>query len=162
MRSSKGSAVKAPVPSVSSSAGRVMARLARQVERAVDPLDLSLAQYRSLALLGAGSSASSALAAQLAVSPPSVTGVVTGLVARGLVERRNDPDDRRRLTLLLTAEGSRLLATADDAVATRLAEIAIYFDDDVEPALRAFEAWNRALDRHLEEHIARNAPRSSS
>src|SRR3954464_14966284 len=35
------------------------------------------------------------------VRPPTVTAVVDGLVARGLVERQSDPEDRRRLTLLL-------------------------------------------------------------
>jgi DNA-binding MarR family transcriptional regulator len=148
-----------PVPP---SVGRVMARLARQVERAVDPLDLSLAQYRVLALLGDGSSASSALAAQLAVSPPSISSVVDGLVGRGLVERQPDPADRRRLTLLLTVAGTSLLTDADQAVADRLAEIAAYLDDDVEPTLRALEGWNHALDLHLEEQIAQTRSRSSS
>jgi DNA-binding MarR family transcriptional regulator len=157
----KGSraAVLRPVPS---SGGRVVARLARQVERAVDPLELSLAQYRVLALLGDGSSASSALAAQLAVSPPSISSVVDGLVTRGLVERRPDPADRRRLALLLTGAGTTLLADADQAVSDRLAEIATYLDDDVEPTLRALEGWNRALDRHLEEHIAQSRSRGGS
>jgi len=163
MRAPKGTsstaAVLRPVPP---SVGRVMARLARQVERAVDPLDLSLAQYRVLALLGDGSSASSALAAQLAVSPPSISSVVDGLVGRGLVERQPDPADRRRLTLLLTVAGTSLLTDADQAVADRLAEIAAYLDDDVEPTLRALEGWNHALDLHLEEQIAQTRSRSSS
>src|SRR3954466_9856193 len=94
-------------------AARAVARLAKQVEVALTPLDLSLPQYRVLALLGEGSTASSVLARRLAVSPPSVTAVVDGLVGRGLVEREADPEDRRRLTLLLTRDGSKLLAAAD-------------------------------------------------
>ena len=74
---------------------------------AIAPLDLSLPQYRALALLGDGSTASSVLARRLTVSPPTVTAVIDGLVARGLVERQADPDDRRRLTLLLTRAGGR-------------------------------------------------------
>ena len=62
-------------------AARAVARLAKQVEVALAPLDLSLPQYRVLALLGDGSTASSVLARKLAVSPPSVTAVVDGLVA---------------------------------------------------------------------------------
>src|SRR5438552_18615506 len=80
-------------------AARALARLARHVEHALDSLELSLPQYRLLSLLGDGSSASSALAGRLAVSPPSVTAVVDGLVTRGLVERHADAADRRRLTL---------------------------------------------------------------
>jgi DNA-binding MarR family transcriptional regulator len=162
MKQPKGTSSAAVLRPVPPSVGRVVARMARQVERAVDPLDLSLAQYRVLALLGDGSSASSALAAQLAVSPPSISSVVDGLVTRGLVERQPDPADRRRLTLLLTVAGTTLLSDADQAVADRLAEIATYLEDDVEPTLRALEGWNRALDRHLEEHIAQARPRSTS
>src|SRR5436309_5044532 len=83
-------------------AARALARLARHVEQALDPLELSLPQYRVLSLLGDGSSASSALAHRLAVSPPSLTPVVAGLVGRGLVARDADTGDRRRLTLHLT------------------------------------------------------------
>ena len=67
--------------------GRVVARLARQVELALATVDLTLPQYRVLILLGEGKEAASALADKLAVSRPSVTGVVDGLVARGLVQR---------------------------------------------------------------------------
>ena len=109
-------------------AARAVARLAKQVEVALGPLDLSLPQYRVLALLGEGSTASSVLARRLAVSPPSVTAVVDGLVGRGLVERQADPEDRRRLTLLLTKDGTKLLAAADAAAEARLDEIAGYFD----------------------------------
>ena len=109
--------------------GGAVARLAKQVEVALTPLDLSLPQYRVLALLGEGSTASSVLARRLAVSPPSVTVVVDGLVGRGLVERQADPEDRRRLTLLLTRDGAKLLVAADAAAEARLDEIAAFFDD---------------------------------
>jgi long-chain acyl-CoA synthetase len=128
---------------------RAVARLAKQVEVALTPLDLSLPQYRVLALLGEGSTASSVLARRLAVSPPSVTAVVDGLVARGLVERRPDPEDRRRLTLLLTRSGAKLLAAADTAAEARLDEIAAYFDE----APTGLDGWNVALDRNREARL---------
>jgi len=130
-------------------AARAVARLAKQVEVALAPLDLSLPQYRVLALLGEGSTASSVLARRLAVSPPSVTAVVDGLVARGLVERRADPEDRRRLTLLLTRDGTKLLAAADAAAEAHLDEIAGYFD--APPT--GLDAWNLALDRKREARL---------
>jgi long-chain acyl-CoA synthetase len=130
-------------------AARAVARLAKQVEVALAPLDLSLPQYRVLALLGEGSTASSVLARRLAVSPPSVTAVVDGLVGRDLVERRADPEDRRRLTLLLTRDGKRLLAAADVAAEARLDEIAGFFDDP--PA--GLDGWNLALDRNREARL---------
>jgi len=130
-------------------AARAVARLAKQVEVALAPLDLSLPQYRVLALLGEGSTASSVLARRLAVSPPSVTAVVDGLVGRGLVERQADPEDRRRLTLLLTRDGAKLLAAADVAAERRLGEIEDYFD---EPPT-GLDGWNLALDRNREARL---------
>ena len=137
-------------------AARALARLARHVEHALDPLDLSLPQYRVLSLLGDGSSASSALAGRLAVSPPSVTAVVDGLVARGLVERHADAADRRRLTLVLTSDGARLLRAAELAVDARLGEVAEYLEDpsSAAAAIEALQQWNHALDAFREEKRA--------
>ena len=130
-------------------AARAVARLAKQVEVALAPLDLSLPQYRVLALLGEGSTASSVLARRLAVSAPTVTSVVDGLVGRGLVERQADPEDRRRLTLLLTRDGTKLLAAADAAAEARLDEIEAYFDR----APTGLDGWNLALDRNREARL---------
>jgi len=142
-------------------AGRTVARLAKALERALGPLDLSLPQYRVLALLGDGSTAASVLARQLAVSPPSVTALIDGLVARGLVERESDPEDRRRLTLLLTKAGRRALIDADAAAEARLAEIAGYLDDDEheqEQVAASLAGWGRALDRSREERVSKGDP----
>src|SRR6478609_6225168 len=133
-------------------AARAVARLAKQVEVALTPLDLSLPQYRVLALLGEGSTASSVLARRLAVSAPTVTSVVDGLVGRGLVERRADPEDRRRLTLLLTRDGTKLLAGADAAAEARLDEITGYFDTPP----TGLDLWNLALDRNREARLEQN------
>jgi len=63
------------------------------------------------------------LAKKLAVSRPSVTGVVDGLVARGLVRRDHTEDDRRRIDVGLTDAGRELLAAADSAVEQRMERI---------------------------------------
>jgi DNA-binding MarR family transcriptional regulator len=81
-----------------------------------------------------------------------VTAVIDGLVVRGLVERQADPDDRRRLTLLLTREGKRVLAAADVAGEARLDEIGGFLDEP--PA--GLDGWNRALDRNREAHMRRD------
>jgi long-chain acyl-CoA synthetase len=142
---------------VATGAARAVARLAKQVEVALAPLDLSLPQYRVLGLLADGSTAASVLARQLAVSPPSVTAVVDGLVGRGLVERRADPEDRRRLTLLLTRDGRKLVATADAAAEARLDDIAGFLDEPPEALAAGLEEWNRALDRNRDERLRRDA-----
>src|SRR5262245_2038286 len=130
-----------------------VARLARQLDRALDTTDVTLPQFRVMALIDNGSSASSALARRLAVSPPTVTAVVDSLVARRLVERRNDPGDRRRLALHLTAKGRRALREADAAIADRLRLISSHLDepDAAADALASLAVWNDALDRFREE-----------
>ena len=98
-----------------------------------------------------GSAAASALASKLAVSRPSVTALVDGLVARGLVARESDPADRRRVALTITAKGRRALVAADRAVDARLAEVAEHLPaDERAAALSAMALWLKALDAHRE------------
>ena len=47
------------------------------------------------------------LSRRLMVTGGNVTGLTDKLVAEGLVERRDDPSDRRAFTVRLTAEGKR-------------------------------------------------------
>jgi DNA-binding MarR family transcriptional regulator len=108
--------------------GHIIARLARQVEVAVSAVGLSLAQYRLLAILGeSGEAAASKLAELMAVSRPTITGVVDGLVARGLVAREAVEGDRRRVDVVLTEAGRTLIATADKEVQRRIADIRSFF-----------------------------------
>ena len=152
----RGALSTAPVR-VPPAAARALARLARHVEQALVPLELSLPQYRVLSLLGDGSSASSALAHRLAVSPPSMTAVVDGLVARRLVTREPDREDRRRLTLHLTDDGLTLLRSAEAAVDTRLGEVAQYLEDPsrAAAAIEALQQWNHALDAFREDKASK-------
>jgi long-chain acyl-CoA synthetase len=130
--------------------GRVVARLARQVEVAVASLDLTLSQYRVLGILADGREAASVLAEKLAVSRASVTGVVDGLVARGLVTRDHDASDRRRIGVEVTGEGRRLLAIADEEVDQRLRAIVARLEDDAAAiAVEGLQAWQSALDARV-------------
>ena len=138
--------------------GRTIARLARQVEVAVSGLELTLSQYRVLGILGEGHEAASVLADKLAVSRPSVTGVVDGLVARGLVRRDHGGTDRRRIDVGLTDEGRRLLAAADAEVERRLTDIAGHLERDSSATgplassrkdpFATLDPWRTALDAH--------------
>jgi long-chain acyl-CoA synthetase len=129
----------------------VIARLARQVELAAATVELTLPQYRALTLLGEGKEAASALAEKLAVSRPSVTGVIDGLVARGLVERHQDDGDRRRIGLHLTDEGAGVLAAADTEIERRLTEVASH---GPEPAFETLKPWREALDAYRAAKLA--------
>jgi DNA-binding MarR family transcriptional regulator len=136
--------------------GRVAAWLAKLVELALAESGLTLPQYRVLGLLDGGPAVSSAIARRLAVRPPSVTGVVDGLVARGLVARTNDPGDRRMVSLELTAEGRDVLDRCDAAVDERLERIAGHLSDrDRQRAVGDLTLWHRALAAHREAMATR-------
>ncbi len=145
----------APVEPFAPHDARTVARLARQVEVALATVELTQPQYRILALLSEGSAAATALARRLAVSRPSVTALVDGLVARGYVARGSDPQDRRRVTHVLTPQGRRILARADDAATERLAEIARHVAPPQVAAARAgLAGWREALDAYRETKVA--------
>jgi long-chain acyl-CoA synthetase len=144
------------LPTAVPTLGRTAAWLARRVEVALADIELSLPQYRLLALLGQGSTAHSALADQLAVRPPSVTAVVDGLVARGLIDRTHSEDDRRRVTHVLTPEGERLLARADEIVGERLEAILACLSDEkrAQQARDGLALWHEALVAHRAQIVA--------
>jgi long-chain acyl-CoA synthetase len=133
-------------PRVLGSYGRVTAWLSKRVEVALSTVDLTLPQFRVLGILAEGSSAASGLADRLAVRRPSITALIDGLVARGLVDRRQEEDDRRRVALRLTREGERILDEADRAVDEYIASLAGYLPSkDEAMALRSLELWGRAM-----------------
>ncbi len=85
-------------------AARTIALLARTLERAAG--DLSLPQYRVLALVAAGDERATHLAGRLAITKPSVSAVVDGLVERGYLAREPVADDRRAVRLCVTKAGA--------------------------------------------------------
>ena len=127
--------------------GRTAAWLAKQVEIGLGTVDLSLPQYRMLGMLDGSSAVSSDLAERLAVRPPTVTAVVDGLVARGLVERRTVAADRRRVDHVLTPRGCQVLDAADRAVNSRLTEIADHLGSESQrnQAFDGLTTWRHAL-----------------
>jgi long-chain acyl-CoA synthetase len=136
--------------------GRVAARLAKQVERALGDVNLSLPQYRVLANLSEGPSPASTLAERLIVSRPSVTAIADGLVERGLVERRPDPHDRRTVIHVLTDHGFKVVASADEAIERRLHALAEHLSEhDRRKAFAGLHAWRNALDTLRSKVIAK-------
>lgn len=126
---------------------RAAARLARQVEVALQTADLTLPQYRLLTLLTEGEHVANHLAELLSVSPPSVTALVDGLVERGFVERRPDPGDRRRVSHAITPAGLEALSAGDAAIGSRLGHFAGGIDEQEGAlALAGLDAWKTALD----------------
>jgi DNA-binding MarR family transcriptional regulator len=77
------------------------------------------------------------LAAQLHCDSSNVTGLVDRLTAQGLVERREDPYDRRVRMLTVTAEGARVRA--------RLREVML----EVPPSLAGLSASDQRTLRDV-------------
>jgi DNA-binding MarR family transcriptional regulator len=102
-------------------------RLARILRQQAE-LGLSPSQVTALATIAReGPLTLGALAATEHVTPPSVTKVVERLEELGLIERRADPDDGRRVVVVTTAAGGELLATGrarkDAILARRIAQL---------------------------------------
>jgi DNA-binding MarR family transcriptional regulator len=73
---------------------------------------MSFVRVKALGRLARGPMTMRDLAAALATDAPYTTVVVDDLERRGLVERRPDPDDRRRKTVAVTPEGRRVAERA--------------------------------------------------
>jgi len=83
---------------------------------AVGELDLSLTQLKAMAFLERVEREVSVkdLAGELGLSLPAASRSIDGLHGRGLLERREDEDDRRMKRVQLTPEGSRTVRRLND------------------------------------------------
>jgi len=72
--------------------------------------ELTLAQVRVLRWLAKQPRSLGQLGADLALAPPSMTRLVDRLQERGLIQRRRDDEDRRKVVATLTSEGRRLVS----------------------------------------------------
>jgi DNA-binding MarR family transcriptional regulator len=88
--------------------GDVVARFYQDYEEAAADHTLTGAQARLLSLLSLEPLPMRKLAQKLKCEPSNVTGIVDRLEARGLVERRPDPADRRVKLAAATEEGRRV------------------------------------------------------
>ena len=128
-------------------AARAAARFSKSMEVALAEVNLSLPQYRLLAYLSGGPERATALAGRLDVSPPSLTALVDGAVARKLVERVTAEEDRRSVRHVITPTGAEALARADEAVSARLAAVTEHLSPaQAKKALEGLELLGRAMD----------------
>ncbi|WP_081235796.1 MarR family winged helix-turn-helix transcriptional regulator [Streptomyces viridosporus] len=96
--------------------GAVVARYHEEYEEAAAGHALTGAQARLLSLLSLEPLPMRQLARRLKCEPSNVTGIVDRLEARGLVERRPDPADRRVKLAAATAEGRRVARSLQDSL----------------------------------------------
>jgi DNA-binding MarR family transcriptional regulator len=86
-------------------------------KEAGDPLALREIEYTVLTLIAENPGGSPArLARALAVTPPHITALVDRLVARGLVQRRANDEDRRAQILAVTRAGADLVRKATERI----------------------------------------------
>jgi DNA-binding MarR family transcriptional regulator len=86
------------------------------LRRILEPLGLTPVQAGALArLLKHGSLSLNDLAERLHADAPTLSGVIDCLVTAGYVERREDPQDRRRLRLFATEKAEQIRATLQHA-----------------------------------------------
>jgi DNA-binding MarR family transcriptional regulator len=72
--------------------------------------ELTLAQVRVLRRLAKEPRSLGHLGADLMLAPPSMTRLVDRLEERGLIERRRDDEDRRKVVATLTKKGTQLVS----------------------------------------------------
>lgn len=103
--------------------------LARQLQR---DTDLSLSDYSVLVTLSeteSGSLRSFAIAEELQWEPSRLSHQLRRMEARGLLERRPCPDDRRGVIISITPEGRRAI---DEAAPLHVAEVRRVFIDHLD------------------------------
>jgi len=110
-------------------------------------LDLSFTQLKALCALEADGEERSvkALAESMGVSLPAMSRAVDALYERGLVERQEDPVDRRVRRVRLTAAGRTVPQALNEARLSALADLLASLGDDQAAALE------RALTLILEQ-----------
>jgi DNA-binding MarR family transcriptional regulator len=98
-------------------------RVIRAELRKYGAREMSVPQYRSLAFVYRNEGTSlSEVGNHIGLTLPTMSMLVDGLVVRGLLNRRTDPKDRRRMTLTLTEAGRARLESARAATLTNLEE----------------------------------------
>jgi MarR family transcriptional regulator for hemolysin len=139
-----------------------VARIARRLRQAVDAelrvLGLTEATWRPLVYvrrLGDGVRQKE-LATALSIEGPSLVRLLDSLERRGLIERREDEDDRRARGIYLTPPGrelqKRVLRISEATQRRLLSEVE---PADLDACERVFGAIEAALDRPIGRMLAR-------
>lgn len=132
-----------------------LAHVARTYRAAVDKVaaEYGLSQATGLPVLMLGRAGDGVrcgvLAETLGVEAPSLVRVTDHLIESGLVERREDAQDRRAKTLHLTEEGKRRAAQMEEALMPfRRKLFGDIAEEDVHACLRVLDGLNAAVAAH--------------
>ena len=98
-------------------------RVIRTELRKYGTKEMSVPQFRTLAFVYRNEGASlSEVGDHIGLTLPTMSALVDGLVTRGLMNRRTDSEDRRRITLTLTESGRARFQSAREATMAYLEE----------------------------------------
>jgi DNA-binding MarR family transcriptional regulator len=87
-------------------------------------INLTVPQLKSLFFIAKQRGTNSRnLATALGVTPPNMTGIVDRLVKRGLVSRKENPEDRRAHILQVTEKGEAIITNLRDRRRSNILEI---------------------------------------
>ncbi len=120
---------------------------ARHYLRAQNLGGITLPQLRALAyVLRQPQSTLSELAEHLAITMPSASALVDRLVKQGLLEAKIPPENRRRVSLMITADGEAVVTRATDLWREELARRLIPLtEEELRGAISALDNLMRCL-----------------
>jgi MarR family transcriptional regulator for hemolysin len=99
-----------------------------------------------------------ALADALGLEPSSLVRVVDHLIESGLLERHEDPQDRRAKILQLTAEGKKTATVMEEALIPFRRQLFGSFDRaDIEACLRVLTGLNALIGKPADQAEGRKA-----
>lgn len=124
--------------------------------------DLTPGKYSALTELLAQSGhvlSPSELADRLGITRPSITSLIDGLVAQGLVRRRPARGDRRRMTISLTPAGRKLLT---DLLPGQFASMTSLVHFDSQAQRSGFRKALADMESELDHRLERGALRAEA
>lgn len=102
------------------------------------------------------------VASILHIHPSTLTGIIARLCQRGLLQRRDDPRDRRRALLALTSRGRELDVDEDSAIDSTVARVlASGVPSEIEAIRNVFTRLATALEAHSGTLAMREAAKPS-
>ncbi len=117
--------------------------LDRQLNAALEGIDISHCQAMLLLMLSDGKATVSHLSKALCCSCGNTSQMVDLLVSKGLVERLQSAEDRRRAEVKLTAKGTKMGQQASKALNHRAMDCCGVFSDTEKEELK------RLLDKYV-------------
>lgn len=101
----------------------IVMREIRSQMRSRGSIDLTVPQFRTLAFVNRNKGSSLCeVADHMGLTPPSASILVDGLIVRGMMTRKEHPEDRRRVRLAVTNHGQAILEASTRGTMVYLAE----------------------------------------